>query len=462
MDNKSEVALWKALWGDCRSRLEPKLGDYKPYIKYVNSTTHITGQVMQVNMGKYIADHNTSKIAAALKFNTTILAKAEYCGYHLAKDSASTHDIIIYYLRSADMDNGAGSGRIYRQYNPSLMSRIVYGESAYKKVLTEAGIEVNHPGFTFLSEANQIQVTDEALTGMMKFITDKYNSLDFSEIEKSAGDINRFKYTDMIIENARILENIYVESADEGAKKYLEVVSSIQSIMAHLRERREMYITLYRSGNGVVQLLYTSMVAGCLYAIGTLVCNTIRFVTTEKDTPCEVLFDEIPGTMKHVHIKNVIAVANDLQSVNQVLNAFMKPENRTRMNEAVTLSAGTIAVLAIAGIILLIPKIIVLIREIIYSIYYSRVKMAEMLELQQDLLRTNIESLEAGRGNKKVIARQKKIAQKLETWKNRISLKMDSTEALKKTQERKENASLKIERNSPLASPEESTAGIML
>lgn len=332
----------------------------------------------------------------------------------------------------------------------------------YQKVLTEAGIEVNHPGFTFLSEANQIQVTDEALTGMMKFITDKYNSLDFSEIEKSAGDINRFKYTEMIIENAKILENIYVESADEGAKKYLEVVSSIQSIMAHLRERRETYITLYRSGNGVVQLLYTSMVAGCLYAIGTLVCNTIRFVTTEKDTPCEVLFDEIPGTMKHVHIKNVIAVANDLQSVNQVLNAFMKPENRTRMNEAVTLSTGTIAVLTIAGIILLIPKIIVLIREIIYSIYYSRVKMAEMLELQQDLLRTNIESLEAGRGNKKVIARQKKIAQKLETWKNRISLKMDSTEALKKTQERKENASLKIERNSPLASPEESTAGIML
>lgn len=332
----------------------------------------------------------------------------------------------------------------------------------YQKVLTEAGIEVNHPGFRFLSEANQVQVTDEALTGMMKFITDKYNSLDFSEIEKSAGDITRFKYSGMILENVLTLENIYTNANDEGAKKYLDVVVAIRAIMTHLEERRESYITLYRSGNGVVQLLYTSLVAGCLYATGTLVCNTIRFVTTEKDTPCEVLYDEIPGTMKHVHIKNVVAAANDLRSVNQVLDAFTKPENRVRMNEAVTLSAGTIAVMSIAGIILLIPKIIVLIREIIYSIYYSRVKLAEMLELQQDLLKTNIESLEAGRGNKKVIARQKKIAQKLETWKNRVSLKMDSTEALKKTQERKENATLKVERNSPLASPEESTAGIML
>lgn len=333
---------------------------------------------------------------------------------------------------------------------------------SYLKVLTEAGIEVDNPGFTFLSEANQVQVTDEALTGMMKFITDKYNSLDFSEIEKSAGDISRFKYTGMILENTQILENIYSNAEDEGAKKYLDVVSSIRLIMTHLNQRKDIYITLYRSGNGVVQLLYTSMVAGCLYAIGTLVCNTIRFVTTEKDTPCEVLYDEIPGTMKHVHIKNVIAVANDLRSVDRVLDAFMKPDNRSRVNESVTLSTGTIAVMTIAGIILLIPKVIVMIREIIYSIYYSRVKLAEMLELQQDLLKTNIESLEAGRGNKKVIARQKKIAQKLETWKNRVSLKMDSTEALKKTQERKENATLRIDRDSPLASPEDSTAGIML
>lgn len=332
----------------------------------------------------------------------------------------------------------------------------------YLKVLTEAGFDVTRSDFLCLSEANQIQVTDEALTGMMKFITDKYNSIDFSEIEKSAGDISRFKYTGMIRENCETLESIYSNAEDEGAAKYLSVVVSVQMIMKHLLDRRETYATLYRSGNGVVQLLYTSMVAGMLYAIGTLVCNTIRFVTTEKDTPCEVVFDEIPGTIKHVHIKNVMSAAESIDTINRLLDTFSTPENRVRVNESVTLSAGTIAVMAIAGVILLIPKIIVLIREIIYSIYYSRVKLAEMLELQQDLLRTNIESLEAGRGNKKVIARQKKIAQRLEAWKNRVSLKMDSTEVLKKTQERKENSSLKIDRNSPLVSADDSTAGIML
>lgn len=332
----------------------------------------------------------------------------------------------------------------------------------YSNILTEAGFEVNRVDFACLSEANQVQVTDEALTGMMKFITDKYNSIEFSEIEKSAGDISKFKYAQMILENVQILRDIYANSPDEGAKKYLEVITSIEEVYKHLVDRRATYSELYRSGNGFVQLMYTSLVAGMVYSTGTLICNTIRFVTTEKDTDCEVLFDEIPGTVKHIHIKNIIAAANDVPTMNRVLDSFSSTTTRAKMNESVTIGGGTIAVLVTAGIILLIPKIIVLIREIIYSVYYTRVRLADMLELQEDLLKTNIESLEAGRGNKKVIARQRKIAHKLETWKNRVSLKMDSVEVLKKTQQKKENASLRIERNSPLMNPEESTAGILL
>ena len=332
----------------------------------------------------------------------------------------------------------------------------------YLQVLTEAGFDVTRSDFLLLSEANQLQVTDEALTGMMKFITDKYNSLDFAEIEKSAGDITRFKYYQLILENCQVLREIYSAAEDKGAEKYFTVIVSIEEVMRHLADRRQQYTTLYRSGNGVVQLLYTSLVSAALYATGTLVCNTIRFVTTEKDTPCEVLYEEIPGAVKHVHIKNILSAADDIPTINKVLDNFSSSTTRAQMSESVTLSAGTIAVMAVGGIILLIPKIIVLIREIIYSVYYSRVKMAEMLELQQDLLKTNIESLEAGRGNKKVIARQKKIANKLETWKNRVALKMDSTETLKRTQERKENASLKIDRNSPLMNPEESPSAILL
>ncbi len=44
------------------------------------------------------------------------------------------------------------------------------------------------------------------------------------------------------------------------------------------------------------------------------------------------------------------------------------------------------------------PRILALLREIIYSIYFMRVKLADMLAIQADLLNTNVEALESRGG----------------------------------------------------------------
>ena len=335
--------------------------------------------------------------------------------------------------------------------------------STYANFLIECGFEVNKSDFIYLNEANQVQITDDALTGMMKFITDKYNSIDFSEIEKSAGDINRFKYTKMLEDNMETLDSVYKNAAvtDPGAKKYVEVILHCRTVLNFMRNNRMMFSALFKAGNGIIQLLYTSMVAGIIYCTGILVSNTIRFVTTEKDTDCEVLFDEIPGTIRHCHIKNMAYAYNSLSNFEKYLNECYAVQIQKRgINESI----GTIA-FVIGGVIVgisLIPNIINLIREIIYSIYCSRTKISEMLAVQQELLKTNIESLEAGRGNKKVIARQKKIAEKLEKWKNRFAMKADTTDNLKRAQIKKENETLRIDKDSPLMNPDNSTSGILL
>lgn len=333
--------------------------------------------------------------------------------------------------------------------------------SKYCAVLETIGIPVNHAAVVNLSEAAQLTVTDETLTKMLKFITDKYNSLDFSEIEKSAGDIRRFKYREVILENAKILYTIYQTSTDSGAKKYLDVVDAVNQVMEFLDDRRDQFSTLYKAGNGIVQLLYTSMVSACIYSIGALISCTIRFVTTEQDTDCQVLYDEIPGSISQIHIKNILSISKDLPAVSKLLDEFSKSTTRAAISESVTLGAGVAAALVIGGIILLIPRIIVLIREIIYSIYYSRVKTSEMLATQIDLLNTNIESLEAGRGNKKVIARQKRIVQKLQKWQNKVSVKIDTTEVVVRKQKDVENRAMKLDHDNPLVQ-EVSAGDIMI
>lgn len=317
------------------------------------------------------------------------------------------------------------------------------------RALTECGFSVDVGYYQFLDEATKIQVTDAALTGMFKFITDKYNSIDFGEIERSAGDYMKFKYKSLILDNEEILRNIYMTSSDDGAAKYISVLDAIREISNYLVSDREKISYLYKKGNGLVQVLYTSMVAGMLYALTALVTNTIRFVTSETDTSMEVLFDEIPGSIGQIHIKNILSVKKDLGTIREVIDKLYNTARHGsgEINETVG-EALAIATLVIGGVIYLIPKIMVLIREIIYSIYYSRVRTAEAIDVQIQLLRTNIESLESGRGNKKVIAQQKNVVTKLEALKTKLAIKMDAAESLSKIQQKKENTSLSVDKNS--------------
>lgn len=326
-------------------------------------------------------------------------------------------------------------------------------------MLTEAGLEVNRPDFMCMTEANQVRVTDDTLTGLMKFITDKYNSIDFSEIEKSAGDISRFKYLGTIMENIDTLTNIYSASTDPGAEKYVKVCEAARDCIEHLLMNKKEYNTLYKQGNGLIQLMYVSMVSAVIYSMGALVSNTIRFVTTEQDTECQVLFDEIPNAIKNIHIKNLLAAAGSIDKYSKVVNYYAT--NRTKpVNEAVAL-VGVLGAIGAAGVVIVaIPAIINLIREIIYSVYYSRMKFSEMLGVQIDLLQTNIESLESGRGSKTVVARQKRIVNLLTKWMNKSAIKMDTTEQLVNVQKKKENSELKIDRNSSINEPAD--AGILI
>lgn len=320
----------------------------------------------------------------------------------------------------------------------------------YLKVLSETGIDVDRPLFRSLSEDAKFQVTDDVLTGMMKFITDKYNALDFGEIERSAGDIEKFKYKDMLYENIETLSSIYSNASDTGATRYLEVCTAVRNVLNFLREYRNEFRTQYQAGNGMIQLLYTSLVAGCIYSVGILVSNTIRFVTTEQETDCQVLYDEIPGTIKHVHIKNILAASNDLATYEKLLRTYGQRGTQQAMHESISAGAVAAVVLGIGAVIMLIPRVLVIIREIIYSVYYTRVKVADMIAVQVDLINTNIESLEAGRGNKKVIAKQKRIVDKLVKWQNRIAVKVDTVNTMVAMQKKRENTSMRIEQNSPI------------
>lgn len=343
-------------------------------------------------------------------------------------------------------------------------------EKSDYKALVEAGVNVDMAHFMRLDEASRVQVTDKVMTDMFKFITDKYNSIDFSEIEKSAGDYKRFKYAQLVDENVQVLHNIYEANKEkDGASKFLDTLDNIKRCESFLLDKREQFMYLYRTNTGFAQLIYTSMVSSMVYAVSALVAQTIRFVTLEDDDDLSVVYDEMNNAAKNIHVKNVNNAANSIPQFSKYIDLAFEDKKR-RLSESVTLASLTAAITSnpavaavgvAAAIILLIPRIIPFIREVIYSIYFSRVNMAQAIGIQVELIRTNIETLEtSGRGTKKVIARQRSIANKLEKLQNIIVVRTLNAQPLTSREISNENKRLNIPRNSEMANS--SASGLLI
>lgn len=360
------------------------------------------------------------------------------------------------------------------------------------KVLTEAGIEADYFAIHRLDEATGLRVADTILADMFKFITDKYNSLNFREIEQSNGDYTKFKYKDMLDSNLVTLEKIYKASDDDGAAKYLKAIADMRTIIGWLTRRRTDISYLYKKRKGSIQMIYTTTVAAIIYTIAALVSNTIRSVTVDKDSDMEVLFDEIPSAYKNVHLKNVTSIASSIPDFDKFVDASLKDVKKNLMeaasvgdifnagyklakaggkhavnaifhgdddastkrrervygvlSKAANSKAGKAAIgatMAIGGAILVWKSatiVLGIIRSIVFTIYYSRIATKDAIEINATLLRANIETLESTPGAKpKVIANQKKWLERLERLALKFANETDRGEVLATREIEREN-----------------------
>ena len=363
--------------------------------------------------------------------------------------------------------------------------------------LKEAGIPADYYPISRLDEAKTMEVADSVLASMFKFITDKYNSLDFREIEQSAGDYMKFKYKKMLDSNLKTLDVIYTSSGEDSAKKYLDIVEDLRNIENWLIRRRSDISYLYKKRKGSIQMIYTSIVASMIYTIAALISNTIRYVTVDKNADLEILFDEIPNAFKNIHIRNTKSIASSISEFDNFINNTIEGEKKTLVSEAgigdifsagygmmknvgkgfldgmkpdsadiratnqynrtykaarnlasnkfvkgaayVAIGAGLAFAIWKSGVI-----IMGIIRSIILTIYYSRINTKQALEININLLRANIEALESRGEKPKVIANQRKWLERLEKFALKFANDTDRGEILAQRDIDRQNKQLKV------------------
>lgn len=312
------------------------------------------------------------------------------------------------------------------------------------KLLNES-VGISMSSMTILSESKFETMNENILSKMFESVGQKYNEIDFTEIQKSGGSFRKFKYYNLLLSNVELLNNLYLNNPDPEVQAMKKYVDAINSVMMGLSLNEKKFVELY--DNPIVGVIYDTSVASLIYTTTLLLSTTIRFITTDKDSDIEVIMDNIPSSDKKIFLPNILKLADAFkQDIPNLLNEMLKAKGKAISETYVVVLESNIyneGVITVPLIILAIPavaiaatKIIPIIRELIYGIYQIRVTMEQAIEVQIDLISANIEMLEdrSYRDNtqkkkyKKVIARQRKIVDKLDKVKRAISIKFDVAE----------------------------------
>jgi hypothetical protein len=331
------------------------------------------------------------------------------------------------------------------------------------KALSEA-VNVKSIGLSVMNENQFNGLNENILAKMFESIGQKYNEIDFSEIEKSKGSFSKFKYNNLIFQNMQMLDDLYMNNTDPSVVAMAKYTSACRNVGSGLLNNEARFVAMY--DNPVVAVLYNTSVATLIYTTTLLLSTTVRFVTIDKDADIEVIIDNLPNAEKNIFLGNIVKLAaayeNDIPKfLNEMEKATKKTISETAVidNDPMVVNEAAITVplfiLAIPAAMFALTKIIPLIRELIYGMYHIRVSIENALDYQIDLISANIEILEdrnlttpkEKRKYKRVIARQRKIVEKLDKIKKAVSIKFDVAENQAKKEIVKANREISSEYN---------------
>ena len=269
-----------------------------------------------------------------------------------------------------------------------------------------------------LNESVTVGLSDVVLDKMFALTIGKYSKIDFSDIERSRGDITRIKYYDNLRECIDILLDLH--STTDKLPGALVISTALNNFITY----KTAFEHVFRVKNNVGIMIYNTFFYAIMEATSYLIASSIDFVKSETDNEYTVnLYTDSKNTMLIDQLVKFNKTIDD-----GTLMKFIGESEKTIIQEGAfdtfvsmgvkAASKGidviknhpktTLSLLAAAGVLWLGSIIIPMVRETIYWIYKMRQKISDSAKLQAEFLNTNIDLLRNTNGNEKIIANQEK------------------------------------------------------
>lgn len=332
-------------------------------------------------------------------------------------------------------------------------------------------ISENAYGYTnTISESAQTNLSDAVLSKMFELTVGKYNKIDFSEIERSRGDVTKIRYYKNLNECINTLVDIH------AVTNKIPSILIVSDALNNLLSMKNTFEYNFRIKNNVAIMIYNSVMYAIMMATSYIIAasidiakeettkgaNTVKVYQMDDKALCLIhalasfnasIADNSLNKFLKEAINNQEVQTESIggvigKGIKSAINATSGPiiQGATKIGIPQNIAAKASKGIAVAGLTLfalyLGSRIVPFIREIVYWIFRARQKISDAAALQAKFLELNIESLEntdphaivgrtkflhKGITSEKLITRQTKWIHMFNSIANKFALDADKT-----------------------------------
>lgn len=277
-----------------------------------------------------------------------------------------------------------------------------------------------------LMENDLNQVNNTMIGHLYQSAIDK-SHVKFDDIPESRGNITRYSGYQSMMATISVLKEIGQKS---GTK--INELDVIEQAISNITGAREVFEKGFALDKDFIVLEYNSLVYAVVEAVSIVISSYIDYVKRPDRTDIVILkSNDRSGSLAISNLEkfNLAVKHGDFTKANQAILSTGK-ENFVGVAAVVTPLIVTGAILAIVP----------LIRELIFSFYYSRMRTADYLQHQAMLLEINKQSIESSNAPAKkkaeIIKKQNETITKLQRASDKIKIdrvtsEREATSALK-------------------------------
>lgn len=254
-----------------------------------------------------------------------------------------------------------------------------------------------------VNENDQNKVLVSLTSKLYDNVVSKVDDIDFGEIERSKGDIEKLPNFSTLHECLNNMARLLIEF-----KQDTKPVDTIAESVSNIIESKGIWTKAYAVNAELPMITYNTIVLAIIEATSYMVSMCVDFIKSPSQDTIQIMIDKSALTKSKGHLlfKNLESF-NDAYRKGQVTKAMEHVLDDAVSKKSIDASkknflglgiyTGGAAVAAVVGVAGLLFCIIPIIRELIFLFFYYRVRISEFFDLQADLLQVNAYNVQNNR-----------------------------------------------------------------